>query len=219
MNKVKGYINILITISVILVVLGLIFPTPVRGNLYNFIFAIYSNGFFIGSLIGIYFLYAFIVIPVRTIKSIYQSGGINDEAFLKMNMESNSRIVIWFWRIWVALVIFAFIAPNFGTSDDNSNSAIERAVESVIRDECKNEYTDINDIELCTNTRFRKRKLEGSIPKTITGEMIRDSYRRECEAELSNEQDIELCTNERFDKQMRRIEETLENARRKGIIE
>ena len=219
MNKVKGYINILITISVILVVLGLIFPTPVRGNLYNFIFAIYSNGFFIGSLIGIYLLYAFIVIPVRTIKSIYQSGGINDEAFLKMNMESNSRIVIWFWRIWVALVIFAFFAPNFETSDDNSNSAIERAVESVIRDECKNEYTDINDIELCTNTRFRKRKLEGSIPKTITREMIRDSYRRECEAELSNEQDIELCTNERFDKQMRRIEETLENARRKGIIE
>ena len=134
-------------------------------------------------------------------------------------MESNSRIVIWFWRIWVALVIFAFIAPNFETSDDNSNSAIERAVESVIRDECKNEYTDINDIELCTNTRFRKRKLEGSIPKTITREMIRDSYRRECEAELSNEQDIELCTNERFDKQMRRIEETLEEARRKGIIE
>ena len=153
------------------------------------------------------------------IRDSYQSGGINDEAFLKMNMESNSRIVIWFWRIWVALVIFAFIAPNFGTSDDNSNSAIERAVESVIRDECKNEYTDINDIELCTNTRFRKRKLEGSIPKTITREMIRDSYRRECESELSNEQDIELCTNERFDKQMRRIEETLENARRKGIIE
>ena len=219
MIKVRGYLNILITISVILVVLGLIFPAPVRGNLYNFIFAIYSNGFFIGSLIGIYLLYAFIVIPVRTIKSIYQSGGINDEAFLKMNMESNSTIVIWFWRIWVALVIFAFIAPNFETSDDNSNSAIERAVESVIRDECKNEYTDINDIELCTNTRFRKRKLEGSIPKTITREMIRDSYRRECEAELSNEQDIELCTNERFDKQMRRIEETLENARRKGIIE
>ena len=86
MNKVKGYINILITISVILVVLGLILPTPVRGNLYDLIFAIYSNGFFIGSLIGIYFLYIFIVIPVRTIKSIYQSGGINDEAFLKMNM-------------------------------------------------------------------------------------------------------------------------------------
>ena len=42
MNKVKGYINILITISVILVVLGLIFPTPVRGNLYDLIFAIYS---------------------------------------------------------------------------------------------------------------------------------------------------------------------------------
>ena len=219
MIKVRGYLNILITITMILNVLGLIFPTPVRETLYNLIFAIYSNGFFIGSLIGIYLFYAFIVIPVRTIKSIYQSGGINDEAFLKMNMESNSRIVIWFWRIWVALVIFAFIAPNFGTSDDNSNSAIERAVESVIRDECKNEYTDINDIELCTNTRFRKRKLEGGIPKTITGEMIRDSYRRECEAELSNEQDIELCTNERFDKQMRRIEETLENARRKGIIE
>jgi hypothetical protein len=49
--------------------------------------------------------------------------------------------------------------------------------------------------------------------------MIRDIYRRECEAELSNEQDIELCTNERFDKRMRSIEETLEKARRKGIIE
>ena len=218
MNKVKGYVNILITISVVLVVLGLVFSTTVRGNLYDLFFTIYSNGF-IGFLIGIYFFYAFIVMPVRTIKSIYQSGGINDQAFLKMNMESNSRIVIWFWRIWGALVIFAFIAPNFETSDDNSNSAIERAVESVIRDECKNEYTDIDDIELCTNTRFRKRKLEGSIPKTITGEMIRDIYRRECEAELSNEQDIELCTNERFDKQMRRIEETLEEARRKGIIE
>ena len=219
MNKVKGYVNILITITMIFNVLGLIFPTPVRGNLYDLIFAIYSNDFFIGSLIGIYFLYIFTVIPIRTIKSIYQSGGINDQAFLKMNMESNSKIVIWFWRIWFALVIFAVIAPNFGTSDDNSNSAIERAVESVIRDECKNEYTDIDDIELCTNTRFRKRKLEGSIPKTITGEMIRDIYRRECEAELSNEQDIELCTNERFDKRMRSIEETLEKARRKGIIE
>ena len=219
MNKVKGYVNILITITMIFNVLGLIFPSPVRGNLYDLIFAIYSNDFFIGSLIGIYFLYIFTVIPIRTIKSIYQSGGINDQAFLKMNMESNSRIVIWFWRIWGALVIFAFIAPNFETSDDNSNSAIERAVESVIRDECKNEYTDIDDIELCTNTSFRKRKLEGSIPKTITGEMIRDIYRRECEAELSNKQDIELCTNERFDKQMRRIEETLEEARRKGIIE
>ena len=77
MIKVRGYLNILITITMILNILGLIFPTPVRGNLYNLIFAIYSNGFFIGSLIGIYLLYAFIVIPVRTIKSIYQSGGIN----------------------------------------------------------------------------------------------------------------------------------------------
>ena len=219
MIKVRGYLNILITITMILNVLGLILPTSVRETLYNLIFAIYSNGFFIGSLIGIYLLYAFIVIPVRTIKSIYQSGGINDEAFLKMNLESNSRIVIWFWRIWVALVIFAFIAPNFETSDDNSNSAIERAVESVIRDECKNDYTDIDDIELCTKTRFRKEKLEGGIPKTITRDMIRDIYRSECEAELSNEQDIELCTNERFDKRMSSIEETLEEARRKGIIE
>ena len=127
--------------------------------------------------------------------------------------------MIWFWRIWGALVIFAFIAQIFETSDDNSNSATERAFESVIRDECKNEYTDIDDIELCTNTRFTKAKLEGSIPKTITRDMIRDIHRWQCEAELSNEQDIELCTNERFDKQMRSIEETLENARRKGIIE
>jgi hypothetical protein len=218
MNKVKGYINILITISVILVVLGLVFSMPVRGNLYDLIFTFYSSGF-IGFLIGIYFLYIFIVIPVRTIKSIYESGGINDQAFLKMNMESNSKIVIWFWRIWGALVIITLIAQNFETSDDNSNSAIERAVESVIRDECKNDYTDIDDIELCTKTRFTKEKLEGGIPKTITRDMIRDIYRSECEAELSNEQDIELCTNERFDKQMRRIEETLEEARRKGIID
>jgi len=218
MNKVRGFINILITISVILVVLGLVFSTPVRGNLYDLILTFYSSGF-IGFLAGIYALYIFIVIPVKTIKSIYESGGINDQAFLKMNMQSNSKIVIWFWRIWGALVIFAFIAQIFETSDVNSNSAIERAVESVIRDECKNEYTDIDDIELCTNTRFRKRKLEGGIPKTITRDMIRDIYRSECEAELSNEQDIELCTNERFDKQMRSIEETLERARRKGIIE
>ena len=211
MNKVKGYINILITISVILVVLGLVFSMPVRGNLYDLIFTFYSSGF-IGFLIGIYFLYIFIVIPVRTIKSIYESGGINDQAFLKMNTESSSKIVIWFWRIWFALVIIALITSYFETSDDNSNSAIERAFESVIRDECKNEYTDIDDIELCTNTRFTKAKLEGSIPKTITRDMIRDIYRWECEAELSNEQDIELCTNERFDKQMRSIEETLEKA-------
>ena len=218
MNKVKGYINILITIPVILIVLGLIFPTPVRGNLYDLFFTFYSAGF-IGFLAGIYALYVFIVIPVKTIKSIYESGGINDQAFLKMNTESSSKIVIWFWRIWFALVIFALITSYFETSDDSSNSAIERAFESVIRDECKNEYTDIDDIELCTNTRFTKAKLEGSIPKTITRDMIRDIYRWECEAELSNEQDIELCTNERFDKQMRRIEETLEEARRKGIIE
>ncbi|MED6343413.1 MAG: hypothetical protein VX658_03545, partial [Pseudomonadota bacterium] len=127
--------------------------------------------------------------------------------------------VIWFWRIWFALVIIALITSYFETSDDSSNSAIERAFESVIRDECKNEYTDIDDIELCTNTRFTKAKLEGSIPKTITQKMVRDSIRYECEEELSNEQDIELCTNERFDKQMRSIEETLEEARRKGIIE
>ena len=218
MNKVKGYINLLTTILVILVVLGLIFPTPVRGNLYDLFFTLYSAGL-IGFLVGIYVLYAGIVIPVKTIKSIYESGGINDQAFLKMNMESNSKIVIWFWRIWGALVIITLIAQNFETSDDNSNSAIERAVESVIRDECKNDYTDIDDIELCTKTRFRKEKLEGGIPKTITREMIREMYRQECEAELSNEQDIELCTNERFDKQMRRIDETLEEARRKGIIE
>jgi len=218
MNKVRGFINILITISVILVVLGLVFSTPVRGNLYDLILTFYSSGF-TGFLAGIFALYIFILIPIKTIKSIYKSGGVNDQAFLKMNMESNSRIVIWFWRIWGALVIFAFIAQIFETSDVNSNSAIERAVESVIRDECKNEYTDIDDIELCTNTRFRKRKLEGGIPKTITRDMIRDIYRSECEAELSNEQDIELCTNERFDKQMRRIEETLEEARRKGVIE
>ena len=218
MNKVRGYIKILITITVILVVLGLVFSTPVRGNLYDLIFTFYSSGF-IGFLAGIYALHVFIVIPVKTIKSIYESGGINDQAFLKMNAESNSKIVIWFWRIWFALVIFAFITQIFETSDDNSNSAIERAFESVIRDECKNEYTDIDDIELCTNTRFTKAKLEGSIPKTITRDMIRDIYRWQCEAELSNEQDIELCANERFDKQMRSIEETLENARRKGIIE
>ena len=211
MNKVRGYINILITISVILVVLGLVFSTPVRGNLYDLIFTFYSSGF-IGFLAGIYALHVFIVIPVKTIKSIYESGGINDQAFLKMNTESNSMIVIWFWRIWFALVLIALIAQNFETSDDNSNSAIERAVESVIRDECKNEYTDIDDIELCTNTRFTKAKLEGSIPKTITRDMVRDIYRWECEAELSNEQDIELCTNERFEKQMRSIEETLEKA-------
>ena len=218
MNKVRDYIKILITITMILVVLGLIFPTPVRDNLYDLFFTLYSAGF-IGFLVGIYVLHVGIVIPVKTIKSIYESGGINDQAFLKMNTESNSRIVIWFWRIWGALVIFAFIAQIFETSDDNSNSATERAFESVIRDECKNEYTDIDDIELCTNTRFTKAKLEGSIPKTITRDMIRDIYRWQCEAELSNEQDIELCTNERFDKQMRSIEETLENARRKGIIE
>lgn len=218
MNKVNDYIKILITITMILVVLGLIFPTPVRGNLYDLFFTLYSAGF-IGFLVGIYVLHVGIVIPVKTIKSIYESGGINDQAFIKMNTESNSKIVIWFWRIWFALVIIALIAPYFETSDDNSNSAIERAFESVIRDECKNEYTDIDDIELCTNTRFTKAKLEGSIPKTITRDMIRDIYRWECEAELSNEQDIELCTNERFDKQMRRIEETLEEARRKGIIE
>lgn len=218
MNKVNDYIKILITITMILVVLGLIFPTPVRGNLYDLFFTLYSAGF-IGFLVGIYVLHVFIVIPVKTIKSIYESGGINDQAFIKMNTESNSKIVIWFWRIWFALVVIALIAPYFETSDDNSNSAIERAFESVIRDECKNEYTDIDDIELCTNTRFTKAKLEGSIPKTITRDMIRDIYRWECEAELSNEQDIELCTNERFDKQMRRIEETLEEARRKGIIE
>ena len=218
MNKVKGYINLLITISVILVVLGLIFPTPVRGNLYDLFLTLYSAGL-IGFLVGIYVLYAGIVIPVKTIKSIYESGGINDQAFLKMTTESNSMIVIWFWRIWFALVLIALITQNFEMSDDNSNSAIERAFESVIRDECKNEYTDIDDIELCTNTRFTKAKLEGSIPKTITQKMVRDSIRYECEEELSNEQDIELCTNERFDKQMRSIEETLEEARRKGIIE
>ena len=218
MNKVNDYIKILITITMILVVLGLIFPTPVRGNLYDLFFILYSAGF-IGFLVGIYVLHVGIVIPVKTIKSIYESGGINDQAFIKMNTESNSKIVIWFWRIWFALVIIALITSYFETSDDNSNSAIERAFESVIRDECKNEYTDIDDIELCTNTRFTKAKLEGSIPKTITRDMIRDIYRWECEAELSNEQDIELCTNERFDKQMRRIEETLEEARRKGIIE
>ena len=195
----------------ILVALGLIFPTSVRGNLYDLFFTLYSAGF-IGFLVGIYVLHAFIVIPVKTIKSIYESGGINDQAFLKMNTESNSKIVIWFWRIWFALVIIALITSYFETSDDNSNSAIERAFESVIRDECKNEYTDIDDIELCTNTRFTKAKLEGRIPKTITGDMIRDIYRWECETELSNEQDIELCTNERFDKQMSRIEETLEKA-------
>ena len=195
----------------ILVALGLIFPTPVRGNLYDLFFTLYSAGF-IGFLVGIYVLHAFIVIPVKTIKSIYESGGINDQAFLKMNTESNSKIVIWFWRIWFALVIIALITSYFETSDDNSNSAIERAFESVIRDECKNEYKDIDDIELCTNTRFTKAKLEGRIPKTITGDMIRDIYRWECETELSNEQDIELCTNKRFDKQMSRIEETLEKA-------
>ena len=195
----------------ILVALGLIFPTSVRGNLYDLFFTLYSAGF-IGFLVGIYVLHAFIVIPVKTIKSIYESGGINDQAFLKMNTESNSKIVIWFWRIWFALVIIALITSYFETSDDSSNSAIERAFESVIRDECKNEYTDIDDIELCTNTRFTKAKLEGRIPKTITGDMIRDIYRWECETELSNEQDIELCTNERFDKQMSRIEETLEKA-------
>ena len=211
MNKVKGYIKILITITMILVVLGLIFPTPVRGNLFDLFFTLYSAGF-IGFLVGIYILHVFIVIPVKTIKSIYESGGINDQAFLKMNTESNSKIVIWFWRIWFALVVVALITSYFETSDDSSNSAIERAFESVIRDECKNEYTDIDDIELCTNTRFTKAKLEGSIPKTITRDMIRDIYRWECEAELSNEQDIELCTNERFDKQMRSIEETLEKA-------
>ena len=43
MNKVKGYINLLITISVILVVLGLIFPTPVRGNLYDLFFTLYLS--------------------------------------------------------------------------------------------------------------------------------------------------------------------------------
>ena len=218
MNKVKGYINILTTITMILVVLGLISTTPVRGNLYDLFFTLYSAGL-IGFLVGIYVLHVGIVIPVKTIKSIYESGGINDQAFIKMNTESNSKIVIWFWRIWFALVIIALITSYFETSDDNSNSAIERAFESVIRDECKNEYTDIDDIELCTKTRFTKAKLEGSIPKTITRDMIRDIYRWECEAELSNEQDIELCTNERFDKQMRRIDETLEEARRKGIIE
>ena len=157
----------------ILVVLGLIFPTPVRGNLYDLFFTLYSAGF-IGFLVGIYVLHVFIVIPVKTIKSIYESGGINDQAFLKMNTESSSKIVIWFWRIWFALVIIALITSYFETSDDSSNSAIERAFESVIRDECKNEYTDIDDIELCTNTRFTKAKLEGSIPKTITRDMIRD---------------------------------------------
>ena len=211
MNKVNDYIKILITITMILVVLGLIFPTPVRGNLFDLFFTLYSAGF-IGFLVGIYILHVFIVIPVKTIKSIYESGGINDQAFIKMNTESNSKIVIWFWRIWFALVVVALITSYFETSDDSSNSAIERAFESVIRDECKNEYTDIDDIELCTNTRFTKAKLEGSIPKTITRDMIRDIYRWECEAELSNEQDIELCTNERFDKQMRSIEETLEKA-------
>jgi hypothetical protein len=195
----------------ILVVLGLIFPTPVRGNLYDLFFTLYSAGF-IGFLVGIYVLHVFIVIPVKTIKSIYESGGINDQAFLKMNTESSSKIVIWFWRIWFALVVVALITSYFETSDDSSNSAIERAFESVIRDECKNEYTDIDDIELCTNTRFTKAKLEGSIPKTITRDMIRDIYRWECEAESSNEQDIQLCINERFDKQMRSIEETLEKA-------
>ena len=195
----------------ILVVLGLIFPTPVRGNLYDLFFTLYSAGL-IGFLVGIYVLYAGIVIPVKTIKSIYESGGINDQAFLKMNTKSSSKIVIWFWRIWFALVLIALIAQNFETSDDNSNSAIERAFESVIRDECKNEYTDIDDIELCTNTRFTKRKLEGSIPKTITQKMVRDSIRYECEEELSNEQDIELCTTERFDKLMSEIKETLEKA-------
>ena len=209
MNKVNDYIKILITITMILVVLGLIFPTPVRGNLYDLFLTLYNAGF-IGFLVGIYVLHVFIVIPVKTIKSIYESGGINDQAFLKMTTESNSMIVIWFWRIWFALILIALIAQNFETSDDSSNSAIERAFESVIRDECKNEYTDIDDIELCTNTRFTKAKLEGSIPKTITRDMIRDIYRWECEAELSNEQDIQLCTNERFDKQMRSIEETLE---------
>ena len=218
MNKVNDYIKILLTITMILVVLGLIFPTPVRGNLYDLFFTLYSAGF-IGFLVGIYVLHAGIVIPIKTIKSIYESGGINDQAFLKMNTESSSKIVIWFWRIWFALVIIALITSYFETSDDSSNSAIERAFESVIRDECKNEYTDVDDIELCTNTRFTKAKLEGSIPKTITRDMIRDIYRWECEAELSNEQDIELCTNERFDEQMRRIDETLEEARRKGIIE
>ena len=218
MNKVNDYIKILLTITMILVVLGLIFPTPVRGNLYDLFLTLYSAGL-IGFLVGIYVLHAGIVIPVKTIKSIYESGGINDQAFLKMNTESSSKIVIWFWRIWFALVIIALITSYFETSNDSSNSAIERAFESVIRDECKNEYTDIDDIELCTNTRFTKAKLEGSIPKTITRDMIRDIYRWECEAELSNEQDIELCTNERFDKQMRSIDETLEEARRKGIIE
>ena len=218
MNKVNDYIKILITITMILVALGLIFPTPVRGNLYDLFLTLYGAGF-IGFLVGIYVLHAGIVIPIKTIKSIYESGGINDQAFLKMNTKSSSKIVIWFWRIWFALVIIALITSYFETSDDSSNSAIERAFESVIRDECKNEYTDVDDIELCTNTRFTKAKLEGSIPKTITRDMVRDIYRWECEAELSNEQDIELCTNERFDKQMRRIEETLEEARRKGIIE
>ena len=211
MNKVNDYIKILITITMILVALGLIFPTPVRGNLYDLFLTLYGAGF-IGFLVGIYVLHAGIVIPIKTIKSIYESGGINDQAFLKMNTESSSKIVIWFWRIWFALVIIALITSYFETSDDSSNSAIERAFESVIRDECKNEYTDVDDIELCTNTRFTKAKLEGSIPKTITRDMIRDIYRWECEAELSNEQDIELCTNERFDKQMRSIEETLEKA-------
>ena len=211
MNKVNDYIKILITITMILVALGLIFPTPVRGNLYDLFLTLYGAGF-IGFLVGIYVLHVFIVIPIKTIKSIYESGGINDQAFLKMNTESSSKIVIWFWRIWFALVLIALITQNFEMSDDNSNSAIERAFESVIRDECKNEYTDIDDIELCTNTRFTKRKLEGSIPKTITQKMVRDSIRYECEEELSNEQDIELCTNERFDKQMRSIEETLEKA-------
>ena len=218
MNKVNDYIKILLTITMILVALGLIFPTPVRGNLYDLFLTLYGAGF-IGFLVGIYVLHAGIVIPIKTIKSIYESGGINDQAFLKMNTKSSSKIVIWFWRIWFALVIIALITSYFETSDDSSNSAIERAFESVIRDECKNEYTDVDDIELCTNTRFTKAKLEGSIPKTITRDMIRDIYRWECEAELSNEQDIELCTNERFDEQMRRIDETLEEARRKGIIE
>ena len=112
MNKVNDYIKILITITMILVVLGLIFPTPVRGNLYDLFFTFYSAGF-IGFLAGIYALYVFIVIPVKTIKSIYESGGINDQAFLKMNMESNSKIVIWFWRIFKMcqyLTIFIFVS-------------------------------------------------------------------------------------------------------------
>ena len=161
MNKIRLYFYLLYTISSIAILVGILLPTPVRGNLSDLYLVLYSAGL-IGAIVGIILLYYFVFIPLKILYFIYASGGFNSE--MRSRAVLKSKFEVWFERAWVLVAIIIFF-----TNDSYNESLpvitkqmIEDAgfpsVRDVVGSGCEEEYLTKEDIELCKDERFKELK-------------------------------------------------------------